>query len=74
MVMEYRDWPDRFGVELLHAALGGRRIVVADGGETPEDVVRDLVEARTSMSGLLSGLWGARIGALSAVTATEHDE
>jgi putative resolvase len=41
----------RFGLEHLEAALAAqdRRIVVADPGETADDLVRDMIEVVTSM-------------------------
>ena len=44
IVVEHRDRLARFGVEHLEAALSaqGRRIVVADPGETTDDLVRDI--------------------------------
>jgi putative resolvase len=41
--VEHRDRVARFGVKQLEAALGaqGRRVVVADAGETTDDLVRD---------------------------------
>ena len=65
----------RFGVEHLEAALGahGRRIVVADSGETTDDVVRDKIEVLTSMCARLYGRRGARNRAMRAVTATKAE-
>jgi putative resolvase len=44
-------------VEHLEAALGahGRRVVVADSGETTDDLVRDMIEVLTSMCPRLYG-------------------
>jgi putative resolvase len=49
VVVEHRDRLARFAVEHLEAALGahGRRIVVADSGETTDDLVRDTTEVLT---------------------------
>lgn len=46
IVVEVRDRLACFGVEHLQAALTGqgRRIVVADPGETTDDLVRDMIE------------------------------
>jgi putative resolvase len=53
----------RFGVEHLEAAQG-RRIVVADPGESTDDLVRDMIEVLTSM--------GARNRAMRALTAAKR--
>ncbi|BBY54628.1 hypothetical protein MKOR_18790 [Mycolicibacillus koreensis] len=61
IVVEHRDRLARFGVEHLEAALSaqGRRIVVADPGETTDDLVRDMTEVLTSMCARLYGRRGA---------------
>ena len=75
IVVEHRDRLARFGVEHLEAALSaqGRRIVVADAGETTDDLVRDMIEVLTSMCARLYGRRGARNRAMRAVTATKHE-
>jgi putative resolvase len=75
VVVEHRDRLARFGVEHLEAALAaqGRRIVVADPGETTDDLVRDMIEVLTSMCARLYGRRGARNRAMRAVTATKHE-
>jgi putative resolvase len=75
IVVEHRDRLARFGVEHLEAALSGqgRRIVVADPGETTEDLVRDMIEVLTSMCARLYGRRGARNRAMRAVTATKQE-
>lgn len=75
LVVEHRDRLARFGVEHLQAALAaqGRRIVVVDGGETADDLVRDMIEVLTSMCARLYGRRGARNRAMRAVTATKQD-
>ncbi|MGH3677944.1 MAG: IS607 family transposase [Mycobacterium sp.] len=75
IVVEHRDRLARFGVEHLEAALSaqGRRIVVADPGETTDDLVRDMVEVLTSMCARLYGRRGARNRAMRAITATKRD-
>lgn len=75
VVVEHRDRLARFGVENLEAALGahGRRIVVADPGETDDDLVRDMIEVLTSMCARLYGRRGARNRAMRAVTATKKE-
>ena len=72
--MEHRDRLARFGMEHLEASLAaqGRRIVVADPGETTDDLVRDMIEVLTSMCACLYGRRGARNRAMRAVTATKH--
>ena len=70
--VEHRDRPARFGVEHLEAALGahGRHIVVADSGESTDDLVRDMrIEVLTSMCARLYGRRGAGNRAMRAVTA-----
>jgi putative resolvase len=75
VIVEHRDRLARFGVEHLEAALGahGRRIVVADSGETTDDVVRDMIEVLSSMCARLYGRRGARNRAMRAVTATKAE-
>lgn len=75
VVVEHRDRLAGFGVEHLEAALGahGRRIVVADSGETNDDLVRDMIEVLTSMCARLYGRRGACNRAMRAVTATETE-
>lgn len=75
VVVEHRDRLARFGVEHLEAALGahGRRIVVADPGETTDDLVRDMVEVLTFMCARLYGRRGARNRAMRAVTAAKQE-
>jgi putative resolvase len=74
IVVEHRDRLARFGVEHLEAALSAqaRRIVVADPGETTDDLVRDMIEVLTSMCARLYGRRGARNRAMRALTATKH--
>lgn len=76
VVVEHRDRLARFGVEHLEAALSaqGRRIIVADAGETVDDLVRDMIEVLTSMCARLYGRRGARNRAMRAVTATKQTE
>jgi putative resolvase len=75
IVVEHRDRLARFGVEHLEAALAqhGRRIVVADPGETADDLVRDMIEVLTSRCARLHGRRGARNRAMRAITATKRD-
>jgi putative resolvase len=73
IVVEHRDRLARFGVEYLEAALGaqGRQVVVIDPSETTDDLVRDMVEALTSLCAQLYGRRGARNRALRAVTCAK---
>jgi putative resolvase len=75
MVVEHRDRVARLGVKHVEATLAtlGRRVVVADPGETFDDVVRDMIEVLTSMCARLYGRWGARNRAMRAVTAAKRD-
>jgi putative resolvase len=75
VVVEHRDRLARFGVEHLEAALGaqGRRIVVAEPGETTDDLVRDMIEVLTSMCARLYGRRGARNRAMRALTAAKRE-
>ncbi len=76
IVVEHRDRLARFGVEHLDAALAahGRRLIVADPGETTDDLVRDMIEVLTSMCARLYGRRGARNRAMRAVTAARNAE
>jgi putative resolvase len=74
IVVGHRDRLARFGVEHLDAALAaqGRRVVlIADPAEIADDLVRDMIEALTSMCARLYGRRGARNRALRAVTAAK---
>ncbi|CCK58961.1 IS607-like element IS1535 family transposase [Mycobacterium canetti] len=75
IVVEHRDRLARFGVEHLEAALSaqGRRIVVADPGETTDDLVCDMIEVLTGMCARLYGRRGARNRAMRAVTAAKRE-
>lgn len=76
IVVEHRDRLARFGVEQLESALAaaGRRVVVADPGETADDLVRDMIEVLTSMCARLYGRRGARNRAMRAITAARRGE
>ncbi len=73
IVVEHRDRLARFGVEYLEAALRaqGQRVVVADPGETTDDLVRDMVDVLTAFCARLYGRRSARNRALRALTATK---
>ncbi|HEV2244686.1 MAG TPA: IS607 family transposase [Streptosporangiaceae bacterium] len=75
VVVEHRDRLVRFGVEHLEAALSahGRKVAVADPGETTGDLVRDMIEVLTSMCARLYGRRGARNRAMRAITATRQE-
>ena len=75
IVVEHRDRLVRWGVEQLEAALSGRgrRIVVADPGESTDDVVGDMIEVLRPMCARLYGRGGARNRAMRAVTATKRE-
>lgn len=75
VVVEHRDRLARFGVEHLEAALAahGRKVMVADPGETTDDLVRDMIEVLTSMCARLYGRRGARNRAMRALTAARHE-
>jgi putative resolvase len=76
IVVEHRDRLARFGVEYMEAALAaqGRRVVVADAGETTDDLVRDMIDVLTSFCARLYGRRGARNRAMRAVTATKDSK
>ena len=73
IVVEHRDRLARFGVVHLDAALAaqGRRVLVADPGETADDLVRDMIAVLTSMCSRLYGRRGAWNRVLRAVTAAK---
>lgn len=75
IVVEHRDRLARFGTEHLEAALSasGRRLIVVDGGEVEDDLVRDLIEVMTSMCARLYGRRGARNRALRALTCAKAE-
>jgi putative resolvase len=75
IVVEHRDRLARFGVEHLEAALAaqGRRVVVADPGESTDDLVRDMIEVLTSMCARLYGRRRACNRAMRAMTATKRE-
>ena len=75
IVVEHRDRLARFGVEHMEAALAaqGRRVLVADAGETTDDLVREVIGVLTSMCARLYGRRGARNRAVKALRCAEHD-
>ncbi len=74
IVVEHRDRLACFGAEALDAVLAaaGRRVLVADPGESGDDLVRDMVGVLTGMCARLCGRRGARDRALRAVTAARN--
>jgi putative resolvase len=74
VIVEHRDRLARFGAGHLQAVLGahGRRVVVADRGESAGDLVREMIEVLTWMCARLYGRRGARNRAMRAVTATRN--
>lgn len=75
IVVEHRDRLARFGVEHLEAALAaqGRRVVVADDGETDDDLARDMIDVLTSMCARLYGRRGARNRAEKALRCAANN-
>ena len=69
VVVERRDRLGRMNTELVEAALSahGRKLVVLDDGEVPDDLVRDMVEVLTSFCARLYGRRSARNRALRAL-------
>lgn len=75
VVVEHRDRLGQMNTELVEAALSahGRRLVVLDGGEVNDDLVRDMVEVLTSFCARLYGRRSARNRALKAVGCAQRD-
>jgi putative resolvase len=65
-------WLARFGG--ASAGAQGRRIVVADAGESTDDLAGDMIEVLTSMCAWLYGRRGARNRVMRAVTATKQPD
>jgi putative resolvase len=76
ILVEYRDWLARFGMEYLYAAPAaqGRRVVVADPGETIDDLMRDMIEVLTLMCARLFVRLGERNRAMRALTAAKREQ
>jgi putative resolvase len=74
IIVEHRDRLARFGVEAVLAALQaqGRKVIVVDHGETPDDLVRDMIEVLTSFCARLYGRRGARHRAVLAARAAKR--
>lgn len=75
IVVEHRDRLGRMNTELVEAALAasGRRLVVIDGGEVDDDLVRDMVEVLTSFCARLYGKRSARNRAQKALRCAAAD-
>jgi putative resolvase len=75
IVVEHRDHLARFGVGHLEAALAaqGRHLVVVEGAEVTDDLVRDMVEALTSFCARLYGRRSAKRRAQAALAAAETE-
>lgn len=75
IVIEHRDRLARFGFEQIEAALAasGRRLVVAETGEIPSDLVRDMTEVLTSFCARLYGARSARNRAQRAMGEAARD-
>jgi putative resolvase len=71
IVVEHRDRLMRFGFAYLEAALAaqGRRLVVLDGAEITDDMVRDLYEVIVCMCARLYGKRAAKKRAKKAIEA-----
>ncbi len=75
VVVEHRDRLGRMNTELVEAALSAhnRRLVVLDGSEVTDDLVRDMVEVLTSFCAGLYGRRSARNRALKAIGCAQRD-
>jgi len=75
LVVEHRDRLGRMNTELVEAALAasGRRLVVLDGGEVDDDLVRDMVEVLTWFCARLYGRGSARNRAEKALKCAAED-
>jgi putative resolvase len=73
IVVEHRDRLMRFGLEYVEAALAaqGRRLVVLDGAEITDDIVRDLQEVIVSMCARLYGKRTAKKRAKKGIEAIQ---
>ena len=69
LVVEHRDRLIRFGFESVEAALAatGRKVLVVEGSEVADDLVRDMTEVLTSFCARLYSRRSARQRAASAV-------
>lgn len=71
IIVEHRDRLARMNVGLAESALKAqaRRLVVVDGTEMEDVLVRDMTESLTSFRARLYGRWGARNKAREALRA-----
>ncbi len=71
IVVEHRERAARFGVEHVQAALSaqGRSIVMLDGTEVEDDLVRDMTEIITSFCARPYGRRSAERRAVAALSA-----
>lgn len=74
IVVEHRERLARFGTEYLEATLAAsrRKLVVIEGGELGDDLVRDMIEILTSFCARLYGRRSARNRAKRAMAAIEE--
>ncbi len=75
VVVEHRDRLAGMNTELVEAALSahGRHLVVLEGGEVDDDLVRDMVEVLTSFCARLYGHRSARNRAEKALRCAQRD-
>jgi putative resolvase len=75
VVVEHRDRLGRMNTELVESALtgSGRRLVVLDGGEVDDDLVRDMVGVLTSFCARLYGRRSAKNRAERALACAAQD-
>jgi putative resolvase len=75
VVVTHRDRLARMNVELVEATLAAhdRRLVVLDGGEVTDDLIRDMVEVLTSFCAGLYGRRSARNRAEKALRCAQRD-
>jgi putative resolvase len=75
VVVEHTDRLARVNGELVEAALSahGRRLVVLDGGEVDDDLVRDTVDVLTSFCARRDGRRSPRNRAEKALRCAERD-
>ncbi|WP_018142368.1 IS607 family transposase [Alloscardovia criceti] len=75
IIVEHRDRLSRLSFTLISSALQaqGRRIIVVDGNEVEDDLVRDMTEVLTSFCARLYGKRSAKNRALKALKAAEHE-
>jgi len=75
VVVEHRDRLGGMNTELVEAALSaaGRRLVILDEDEVDDDLVRDMVDVRTSFCAWLYGCRSARRRAEKALRFAAHD-